>query len=509
MSAPVERAARAVMALQAAGLAVGVVTQALIAHRFGTSRDLGLYTVAVALVSFFADWFLRDAVLMALVPPLRALLTGGGGDAEAARARTVAVTFIAGTALISAALAVASTSVVRALAPGFGAAEVERAAHLLRALLPALPLAVIGSCLHAELQARERFALPSAANVARSAVLAVAVVAGEPWLGIFALPAGVVGGHLLAVWLLRDAGPAVWGWLVQPLRDRSPRAWLGELVPVGGMLALGAAGHVNLLTDRWFASRLPAEALAQLGYAERFRFPIMALFALSVSGPALTYLSEAAAQRDWDGARRTIAAAAALVARTALPALVVMTIVRGELVAVWLERGEFSAADTAEVAAVLGCLIPAFAINAFSPLLIAAFFALGQTRPLLVIVAIEMVGNVVLDALWVGPFGLRGIAFATSVATVVANLVLWRLLLAQLGGVGEVAWRRPAATVAMLLVVAAVARSALGATSGAGAVTRLAAVGFASAAVLVGARLVARGRPSAAVAGAGTAVGER
>ncbi|MCC6900698.1 MAG: hypothetical protein IT377_17085, partial [Polyangiaceae bacterium] len=415
MSAPVERAARAVMALQAAGLAIGVVTQALIAHHFGTSRDLGLYTVAVALVSFLADWFLRDAVLMALVPPLRALRTGGGGDADAARARTVAVAFGVGALIVSAALAVASDAVVRALAPGFGADEVARAAHLLRALLPALPLAVIGSCLQAELQAEARFALPTAATIARSAVLAVVVLLGAPWLGIFALPIGVVGGHVLAVALQREAAPSVWAWLTQPLRARSPRVWLTELIPVGGMLALGAAGHVNLLTDRWFASRLPAEALARLGYAERFRFPIMALFALSVSGPALTYLSEAAAQRDWTAARRTLASAAGLVARTALPALVVMMVVRGELVAVWLERGEFSAADTAEVASILGCLIPAFAVNAFSPLLIAAFFALGQTRPLLVVVALEMLGNVALDALWVGRFGLQGVAFATTV----------------------------------------------------------------------------------------------
>ncbi len=503
MSAPVERAARAVMALLAAGLVIGVATQALVAHRFGTSRDLGLYTVAVALVSFVADWFLRDAVLMALVPPLRALATGGGGDADAARARTVAVTFVSGAVVVAVALASASRGVVRALAPGFEPDEVVRAAHLLRVLVPALPLAVIGSLMQAELQAQARFTLPTAATIARSAVLAAAVLVGGPWLGIFALPLGVVGGHALALALMRDAGANVRAWLTQPLRERSPRVWLTELVPVGGMLALGAAGHVNLLTDRWFASRLPTEALAQLGYAERFRFPIMALFALSVSGPALTYLSEAAAARDWDGARRTLSSAAGLVARTALPALVVMTVVRGELVAVWLERGQFSAADTAEVASVLGCLIPAFAINAFSPLLIAAFFALGQTRPLLVIVAFEMLANVALDALWVGRFGLPGLAAATSVATVVANVVLWRLLLGQLGGPGRIAWRRPVAILAGLTVLAAVARAVLDAAVGWSAPARLVMVALACAAVMAAghaARRRAR-RPGAAADG--------
>ncbi|MFN7955127.1 MAG: lipid II flippase MurJ [bacterium] len=461
MTAAVERAARAVMLLQAAGLALGVLTQALVAHRFGTGADLSAFTVAAAVVSFLADWFLRDAVLMALVPPLRAARTDAAEGAHTARACRIAASFLAGSVAVTLALAVGAAPLVHALAPGLAPEESRRAAKLLVALLPALPLAAFASCLQAELQAQARFTRPAAAALARSAALAVAVLCAASSMGIYALPLGVVGGYALATVLQGSAWPSVRRWLRPAAARGGSESWLAALAPVAGMLALGAAGHVNLLTDRWFVSRLPSQALPQLGYAERFRFPIMALFAISVSGPALTYLSEAAIRRDWDQARRTVRAAAGLVARTALPALVVMWLARRDLVAIWLERGAFSPADTAEVAAVLARLIPAFAVNAFSPLVIAAFFALGRTRELVGVVAVEMVANAVLDAWWVEPFGLIGVAWATTVATLAANVVLWRLLVRELGGIGPLPLRTTVRVVGTLLVLALAVRGVL------------------------------------------------
>ncbi len=446
MTARVEQAARAVMALQAVGLVVGVATQAVIAHAFGTARDLGLYTVAVAVVSFLADWFLRDAMLITLVPPLRTARTVPDAPSGDGQAQAIAWTFVGGAFAAAALLAIAAEPLVAALAPGFDGPETIRAARMLRALLPSLPLAAVTSCLQAELQAQERFALPAAATAARSGVAFVIVVAGVRTLGVFALPAGFVVGYAVAFLLLSPAWRAAFAWasrpLVRPLRETLG----GHLGPVGGVLALGAAGHLNLLTDRWFASRLSPDALAQLGYAERFRFPVMALFAVVVSGPALTYLSEAAGRRDWDQARTTIRQAASWVASMALPTLVVLACARREVVAAWLERGAFSPHDTARVSAVLACLLPAFAVNAFSPLLIAAFFALGRTRPLVTIVAVEVVANVVLDALWVGRFGLSGLALATSAATALANLALWKVLRDEIGGFGHVSPARIART---------------------------------------------------------------
>ncbi len=484
MSESIERDARPVMVLQAGGLALGVVSQAVVAHRFGTSAELSAFTVAAAVVFFLADWFLRDAVLMALVPPLRAARTDVANAIHGARACVIAATFLGGALVVTAALALTAAPLVRALAPGLASAEVRCAARLLVALVPALPLSAVASCLQAELHAQARFTLPAVAALARSASLAVAVLATAPVLGIYALPLGVVGGYAIATVIQASAWPSVRRWL-RPARARDrARTWLAELAPVAGLLALGAAGHVNLLTDRWFVSRLPSQALAQLGYAERFRFPIMALFAISVSGPALTYLSEAATRGDREAARRTVRGAAGLVARTALPALAVMWLARRDLVAIWLERGAFSAADTTEVAAVLARLIPAFAVNAFSPLIIAAFFALGRTRELVAVVGVEMVANAALDAWWVGPLGLAGVAWATTVATLAANAVLWWMLVRELGGLGPVPLGAACRVLAQIGLLAVAVNEVLRVGSHWNALLRVAVVGALGAAAL-------------------------
>ena len=50
----IDRASRPLIALQAIGLTLGVGSQALIAHQFGTGRALDLYAVVLAIVAFFA-----------------------------------------------------------------------------------------------------------------------------------------------------------------------------------------------------------------------------------------------------------------------------------------------------------------------------------------------------------------------------------------------------------------------------------------------------------------------
>ncbi len=104
------------------------------------------------------------------------------------------------------------------------------------------------------------------------------------------------------------------------------------------------------------------------------------------------------------------------------------------IVSLLLERGSFGPADTAATAAALICYAPGLlgyvAVKVASP----TFYALRDSRTPVIVSALSVALNVVLNLALVRVAGFRGLALGTAIAaTMNAALLLW-LLRGRIGG---------------------------------------------------------------------------
>ena len=314
------------------------------------------------------------------------------------------------------------------MAPGFDAERHDLAVRLFRILLVNVPLGAFIYFGKALLQFRRRFELAATSAVVASLVQVAAVVALAPRHGV----AGLAWGGWTTVLVLAFGLAALPAWV----RPRAPR-WdeaTGRLLRLTGIV--GAFSLVSILsfaTDRWFASLLPPGSVAVLAYAWRFEPIFLVVMAGAAATPVYTDLSEAAARGDTAVFQAALLRGLKLVALVVGPAAALLAGLSRPLIALLLQRGAFAAADARLVADVLAVLAVAFACWSIGALMVQALNARQQPRLSLVVGVVSTLLNFGFDALLYRPFGVLGLALATTAVALPMTGIFTTLVLRRVG----------------------------------------------------------------------------
>jgi putative peptidoglycan lipid II flippase len=156
------------------------------------------------------------------------------------------------------------------------------------------------------------------------------------------------------------------------------------------------------------------------------------LFAVSImttAGPEL-----AAVARDQPALRHRFARALRLVLTIVIPAAALSVALARPAVVALLQRGAFSAGDSALVANTLvgfAVGLPFFSVYLFA---LRAFYSIHDTRTPFVLNCLENAVNIVLALVLIGPLGIPGLAYAFSGAYAVASVVTLLVLSRRIGG---------------------------------------------------------------------------
>jgi putative peptidoglycan lipid II flippase len=283
--------------------------------------------------------------------------------------------------------------------------------------LTALSMGILNAC--------GRFAAPALAPVVLNLSIIGSVVFLSPQLETPVLgPAiGVAAGGVLQLALQ-------WPWLRRcglVLRPRGPlrhpglsAAWR-RLPPA----VIGAAVlQINVWIDTILASLLGEGSISYLYYADRLvQFPL-GIVAVAAATAALPSFSRQAASGDTEALGRSLQEGLRLVMFLMLPAMVGLVVLRRPIVAVLFGRGAFGPETvhlTASAVLYYGIGLWAFA---GARMVVAAFFALKDTR-IPFAAAIAAIGaNVLLGLALMKPLGPDGLALSTTLAAAVHFVVL-------------------------------------------------------------------------------------
>ncbi|CAN5158409.1 murein biosynthesis integral membrane protein MurJ [soil metagenome] len=377
------------------------------------------------------------------------------------------------------------------LSPDQAAAQEQVAVPLLRLFLPQMlfyGLTAIGTAL---LNARRRFVVPAFApvlnNVAVSTVLiALPRVADRPLtldsvrddrVLLVLLGLGTTAGIAAMTVVLWPAVRAA-GW-----RLRWNPAWRHPSVRAVGRLSgwtfgYVAANQVALFVILALANR-GGGSLSAYAYAFVFFQLPHGLFSVSIMTTFVPDLAATASRADWGEFRARFSLGVRLMILVALPAAVGYGLLARPLVAALLNRGLFSGGDallTADVLANFAVGLLGFSVYLFT---LRAFYAMHDTRTPFFLNLAENAINVALGLALVGRYGVQGLAFAYSIAYTVAAVIALAALRRRVGGVEGRQMATSAAKLALGTAVMGAAvygvTRAVGADSGTGAVTRVAA----------------------------------
>ncbi|MDD5085648.1 MAG: murein biosynthesis integral membrane protein MurJ [Candidatus Omnitrophica bacterium] len=399
-------------------LVVGVVSQGVIAYRFGATSVTDAYFVSSVIPQVIGDYLVGGAIFIALMP---VFIDCRRKDGET-EAWQIVSTFVTVAVLLLSACCLAyflfAGFFIRLVAPGFGP-EAQRLAVITARILSPLflffGLSLVASSL---LQADRRFAVSQAATLAFPCGIVLGCIFFYPFLKSYSLPAGALVGAFLQFALQ-------WGALKKGglhfslgLDFKHPAVKRLFIMTLHVALAVMLAGSLSIL-QRFLASRGPEGLVAAFCYAQYLGSLPLLFFISPIFVVIFPSLSSLSALGDKGEFSNLSSLAIRITNFLALPSTILVVIFRVDIIKIVLMRGQFGTDALRMTQEALFFL--AFGLWAFANtgILTRAFFAIKDTKTNLLVTALSVACAVPLSVLLFAKMGLGGLALAASVGNFV------------------------------------------------------------------------------------------
>jgi len=404
---------------------------AAIFRRAATDAFFVAFTIPNVLRQLLAEGAVQNAVL-----PVLSKIKEQQGDDEARRFfRAMRGFSLLLLLLVSVAGVLAAPVLVDLFAGGYRdhPGQYERTVELTRWVFPYIFFMGTAALGVAALNTHRRFVVTSFAPALLNVAFIAFALLLPGWLGargkerILAMAAGaLVGGALQVV--------AQWpslkkiGYLQVPRLDLSHpgvREALRRMVPV--LFGIGVY-FVDVILARHFLSELPVGSQSYFSWALRLcDFP-QGIFVMALQTATLPSLALLVARGELEEVSRTFAFGMRLALFVALPATALFVGLAEPLVVAIFQRGAFDATSSRETAHALMAQGAGIWMVAAVRQLVAAYYALGDTRTPVVVASMDLLVFVALALLLRGPLGHVGISVAITGASAAQMTLLWVLL---------------------------------------------------------------------------------
>lgn len=439
MSSRLARSAGVIGIATMASRLLGVAREMVLAWQFGASANMQMdaFNVAFRVPNLLRDLFAEGAMTAAFVPTFSRTLTERGREAAWQLGNLVINALLIVTGLLVVLGILFAKPITHLIASGdqFAAVpgKLELTTDLTRIMLPFLTTVAVAVAMMGMLNSLRKFFIPALSpamfNVA-TIFCAFAVVPLMPRVGLPPIAGIAIGTLLGGLGQIAVQWPALRreGFRYRPAVNlRDPE--LLEILRLMGPGTLGlAAVQINVFVNTYLATTQEQGAVSWLGYAFRLMYLPIGLFGVSIATAALPDIARHANSADYVSMRRTISGALRMMLMLNVPATIGLVALASPIVALILERGEFTPADTAATATALMFYAPGLigysAVKIASP----SFYSLRDSRTPVLISVVSVLANLGINLVLVRVLGYRGLALGTAIAAIInAGALLWLL----------------------------------------------------------------------------------
>jgi putative peptidoglycan lipid II flippase len=395
---------------------------------FGTGPDADAYAAANQLPELFLAMLTGGALAAALIPVYSSYLS----RREVVQARDLSNTVLTLTLLVVGGVctlaALAAPWLIRViLVPEFDPAQQRLTANLMRIILFSSVLISVGSVFTSLLHAHQHFLAPAWATVAIDLGQIIGVLMLAPLWGIYGAAWGTLIGAamLVAVQIPALIRHRIGFRLRLALRLRG--VWeLGRLM-WPRVISLGVFQATDLVFIR-LASQLATGSISAYFYAYLAMVAMpKSLFGTAISSVIFPTMAEQYNSGGNSYLKETVTQGLRATWLLILPSAVGLLALGQPAVAFLFQRGAFDEGSTALVYTLMAILSLRLIGDASQDILSLTFYARHNTITPMWLNLGWMVINVTLSLLLVGPFGILGLAWAASIASMVLALALYLL----------------------------------------------------------------------------------
>jgi putative peptidoglycan lipid II flippase len=411
---------------------LGFVRDMVLARLFGAGAAADAFFVAYRIPNLLRELFAEGSMSAAFIPVFTEYMSRRNRQDAwelASAAFTTLLTILTGISILGILFA---PWIVRLIAPGFGddPAKLALTTLLTRIMFPYLLFIGLSALAMGVLNSIRSFAAPAFSPVMFNVAIITSALLLAPLFPqpILAVAAGVVLGglaqFLIQLPALRKA-TFLFGWKYDFTHEGVRR--IGRLM-VPSLIGLSVT-QINILVSTILASYF-AGGPTYLFYGMRLiQFPL-GVFGVALATAVLPSLAIQAAKGELDQLRDTLGFGLRLIFFVIFPSMVGLILLRTPIVHLFFEHGRFSPADTAGTAAAV--LAYAIGLWAFAGvrIVVAAFYALQDTRTPVTIATIALLANILLSLVLMNPLEYVGLALSTALAAML-NMSLLVILLTR------------------------------------------------------------------------------
>ena len=413
----------------------GFVKLLVTTRLFGTGPEMDAFATANQLPELLLALLAAGALSAAFIPVYSGYLSQARGREASSLASTVfTLTMLVMGAGCLLAIAAAPWLIRVLLAPHFPAETQQLSAQMMRIFLLAALLISVSGVFGSLLHSHQHFLTPALGRVLIDSGQIVGLFALVPLWGVYGMAWGSVLGALLTVLVQIPAlaRRRISLRLQIDLRLQGVREVIRLMGP--RIVTLGAFQAVDLVFIR-LASPLPAGSIAAFYYAMLAMLSMpKSLFAAAVSQVIFPTMAEQHNTGDGRQLRLTVTQGLRATWLLLLPAAVGLLALGRPAVSFLFERGAFGPESSALVFLLMAIFSLRLLGEASYDVLALTFFARHNTHVPMWATLGWMIVNLGLSLLLVGPFGIAGLAWATSIAAVALGSAMLALNL-RVGGV--------------------------------------------------------------------------
>lgn len=427
-------AAMVIAVLTAASALLGLMRNRLLASYFfgGAEGSLDVYFAAFVVPDTLLQLLVTGALSAAFIPVYSEKLKRSNKEANDLASAMITWLFMILFGLTVVLMIFAKP--ISGLISNFGVEETALMARLMRMMLISQMFFAASAFLTGVIQAHNRFIVPAVAPLVYNMGIILGTILLSKSLGIYGPAIGVVlgaAGHMLVQIPLS---------LKLGFKFRINWKWREEGVQTIQKLMLPRTATLAVVQmERWvavnIASMLAAGSLAMFNFARQLYVLPINLFGVSMGLAAFPSLSAEAAEQDVEKFKKILKDALLSIAFFAMPASVILLILRIPTVRIVFGASSFPWQATLLTGRTLALLVISITPQAMTQVLIRAFYALKNTKTPL-FVSIMTVGLNVALSFYLAvrmDLGILGLAWGITISDVLGATVLIGLLQRKLG----------------------------------------------------------------------------
>ncbi len=421
--------------LEALTAGAGLLKQMVVAAQFGTSALTDAYVVAITVTGLIQLWITLP-IRQVILPMFRYDLARQGEQNAWANISILFNNLVLILILIALAAWIGAPALVSLMSPGFAAETNMLAIELTRITLVSLVLIPPSMILEQILFSYERFFLPGITDLVNNLVTVIALLVLGTAYGIYGLATAIVLG---AACEFASQWPILWEkrqFYRRKIDLRHPG--MREVGRLSFPLLFANSGvELGRITDRIFASLLPAGSLSALAFASRQTTVFLDLFVTPIGKSTFPHFTKLIAEENFQTLSRQLSRYFRLVIFVTLPIAIGSMVAAEPIVRLLYQRGAFDETSVRLTSQSLACYAIGFPALALSRVLTRTFVSLKDTWTPTIQSLLRIGVKVLLSWILVQQFAHVGLALAESFSQIFRTLLMFFLLPGEVKGQEE------------------------------------------------------------------------